>query len=48
MERFVPAHFHRPTVVTGTRQGDEIVRSEAFGPVVTVQPFTAQVKHVMW
>ncbi|MFG3118075.1 aminobutyraldehyde dehydrogenase [Streptomyces sp. NPDC048197] len=35
-----PGYFHRPTVVTGARQGDEIVQSEVFGPVVTVQPFT--------
>ncbi|MGY4966078.1 aminobutyraldehyde dehydrogenase [Streptomyces sp. 900105245] len=35
-----PGYFHRPTVVAGARQDDEIVRSEVFGPVVTVQPFT--------
>lgn len=32
-------YFHRPTVVTGVRQSDEIVQEEIFGPVVTVQPF---------
>ncbi|WP_228472944.1 aminobutyraldehyde dehydrogenase [Streptomyces cyaneochromogenes] len=32
-------YFHRATVVAGVRQEDEIVRSELFGPVVTVQPF---------
>jgi betaine-aldehyde dehydrogenase len=32
-------YFHRATVVAGVRQEDEIVRSEVFGPVVTVQPF---------
>ncbi|WP_406165579.1 aminobutyraldehyde dehydrogenase [Streptomyces sp. NBC_00996] len=31
--------FHQPTVVAGVRQEDEIVQSEVFGPVVTVQPF---------
>ncbi|MGH3389251.1 MAG: gamma-aminobutyraldehyde dehydrogenase [Actinomadura sp.] len=31
--------FVEPTVVTGVRQGDEIVQHEVFGPVVTVQPF---------
>ncbi|MCT7355604.1 aminobutyraldehyde dehydrogenase [Streptomyces sp. 15-116A] len=35
-----PGYFHRATVVAGVRQQDEIVRSEVFGPVVTVQPFT--------
>ncbi|MBL1082651.1 aminobutyraldehyde dehydrogenase [Streptomyces actinomycinicus] len=34
-----PGFFHRATVVAGVRQEDEIVRSEVFGPVVTVQPF---------
>ncbi|QHA02619.1 aldehyde dehydrogenase family protein [Streptomyces broussonetiae] len=34
-----PGYFHRATVVAGARQEDEIVRSEVFGPVVTVQPF---------
>ncbi|MEU5595038.1 aminobutyraldehyde dehydrogenase [Streptomyces sp. NPDC020298] len=35
-----PGYFHQATVVAGVRQEDEIVRSEVFGPVVTVQPFT--------
>ncbi|MFJ4557190.1 aminobutyraldehyde dehydrogenase [Streptomyces massasporeus] len=35
-----PGYFHRATVVAGVRQEDEIVQSEVFGPVVTVQPFT--------
>jgi betaine-aldehyde dehydrogenase len=35
-----PGFFHQPTVVTGVRQQDEIVRGEVFGPVVTVQPFS--------
>ncbi|GGN49278.1 gamma-aminobutyraldehyde dehydrogenase [Streptomyces albiflavescens] len=34
-----PGFFHQPTVVAGVRQEDEIVQSEVFGPVVTVQPF---------
>ncbi|MFF8833442.1 aldehyde dehydrogenase family protein [Streptomyces sp. NPDC015131] len=37
-----PGFFHEPTVVTGVRQGDEIVREEIFGPVVTVQPFAGE------
>lgn len=34
-----PGYFHQATVVAGARQEDEIVQSEVFGPVVTVQPF---------
>ncbi|MEU6091806.1 aminobutyraldehyde dehydrogenase [Streptomyces sp. NPDC047085] len=37
-----PGYFHRATVVAGVRQEDEIVRSEVFGPVVTVQPFAEE------
>ncbi|MDR5701302.1 aminobutyraldehyde dehydrogenase [Agromyces aerolatus] len=32
-------YFYPATVVTGVRQDDEIVQSEVFGPVLTVQPF---------
>jgi betaine-aldehyde dehydrogenase len=31
--------FFAPTVVTGVRQDDDVVQSEVFGPVVTVQSF---------
>ncbi|HET8662484.1 MAG TPA: aminobutyraldehyde dehydrogenase [Micromonosporaceae bacterium] len=34
-------YFYAPTVVAGVRQSDELVREEAFGPVVTVQPFAS-------
>ncbi|WP_036284237.1 gamma-aminobutyraldehyde dehydrogenase [Microbacterium luticocti] len=34
--------FFEPTVVTGVRQHDEIVQSEVFGPVLTVQPFETE------
>ncbi|MFL6054385.1 MAG: gamma-aminobutyraldehyde dehydrogenase [Actinoallomurus sp.] len=30
-------YFYAPTVVTGLRQDDEMVQSEIFGPVITVQ-----------
>jgi betaine-aldehyde dehydrogenase len=32
--------FYAPTVVSGLRQGDDIVQNEVFGPVITVQRFT--------
>ncbi|WP_417563855.1 gamma-aminobutyraldehyde dehydrogenase [Microbacterium sp.] len=35
-------YFFEPTVVTGVRQDDEIVQSEVFGPVLTVQPFETE------
>jgi acyl-CoA reductase-like NAD-dependent aldehyde dehydrogenase len=31
--------FYRPTVVADVGQSDEIVQSEAFGPLITVQTF---------
>ncbi|MFI9803735.1 aminobutyraldehyde dehydrogenase [Streptomyces sp. NPDC052301] len=37
-----PGYFHPATVIAGVRQGDEIVQSEVFGPVVTVQRFTEE------
>ncbi|MDQ0765387.1 gamma-aminobutyraldehyde dehydrogenase [Streptomyces canus] len=32
-------YFYAPTVVSGLRQDDEIIQSEVFGPVITVQSF---------
>jgi betaine-aldehyde dehydrogenase len=40
--------FYQPTVVSGLRQGDEIVRDEVFGPVITVQRFTDEDEAVRW
>ncbi len=33
-------YFYAPTVVDGLREDDELVRTEVFGPVITVQTFT--------
>ena len=33
-------YFYEPTVVADVRQSDELVRTEIFGPVLTVQKFT--------
>jgi betaine-aldehyde dehydrogenase len=41
-------YFYEPTVVAGLRQGDEIVRDEVFGPVITVQRFTDEDEAVRW
>jgi betaine-aldehyde dehydrogenase len=37
-----PGWFFQPTVVTGLRQDDEIVQTEVFGPVITVQSFSTE------
>jgi betaine-aldehyde dehydrogenase len=41
-------YFYEPTVVAGLRQGDEIVRDEVFGPVITVQKFSDEDEAVQW
>ena len=40
--------FYRPTVVAGARQTDEIVRSEVFGPVVSVTRFGKDDDPIAW
>ncbi|MFF4579767.1 gamma-aminobutyraldehyde dehydrogenase [Streptomyces sp. NPDC001389] len=35
-------YFFEPTVISGVRQDDEIIRTEVFGPVITVQPFDSE------
>ncbi|HEY0486135.1 MAG TPA: gamma-aminobutyraldehyde dehydrogenase [Mycobacteriales bacterium] len=40
--------FYAPTVVGGLRQGDEAVREEIFGPVITVQRFTDEDEAIRW
>ena len=41
-------YFYTPTVVAGLRQGDELVRDEVFGPVITVQRFCDEAEAVRW
>jgi acyl-CoA reductase-like NAD-dependent aldehyde dehydrogenase len=41
-------HFFAPTVVAGVRQEDELVQSEVFGPVVTVQRFESDEQAIEW
>ena len=40
--------FFEPTVVAGTKQSDEIVQREVFGPVVSVTRFTETEDAVAW
>jgi betaine-aldehyde dehydrogenase len=43
-----PGFFFPPTVIAGVEQGDELARSEIFGPVITVQRFTDEHQAVAW
>ncbi len=40
--------FYRPSLVTGVEQDAEIVQSEVFGPVVTVQRFADEDEGIRW
>jgi betaine-aldehyde dehydrogenase len=44
----LPGYFLEPTVVAGLEQGDEMIQSEIFGPVITVQPFADEEKAIEW
>lgn len=41
-------YFYAPTVVSGLHQDDEIIQNEVFGPVITVQRFSAEEEAVRW
>jgi betaine-aldehyde dehydrogenase len=43
-----PGFFFEPTVVAGLRQGDEMVRDEIFGPVLSVQRFSDEDEAIRW
>ncbi len=40
--------FFEPSVVTGLHQDDEIIQQEVFGPVITVQQFSAEDEALAW
>jgi len=44
----LPGFFLEPTVVAGLEQGDEMIRREIFGPVITVQPFSDEEEAIRW
>src|SRR5918999_260506 len=44
----LPGFFLEPTVVAGLEQGDELIQSEIFGPVMTVQRFDDEAKAIEW
>ncbi len=43
-----PGYFIKPTLITGVSQQDEIVQSEVFGPVVTVQKCSDEAEALAW
>jgi betaine-aldehyde dehydrogenase len=48
-ERLTPdGYFYSPTVVAGLRPDDELVRTEIFGPVITVQNFADEAEALAW
>jgi betaine-aldehyde dehydrogenase len=44
----LPGFYLEPTVVAGLEQGDEMIRREIFGPVITVQPFSDEAEAIRW
>jgi betaine-aldehyde dehydrogenase len=40
--------FYEPTVIDALEQGDEMARTEIFGPVITVQPFSDEDEALSW
>ncbi|MGD9792415.1 MAG: gamma-aminobutyraldehyde dehydrogenase [Acidimicrobiia bacterium] len=41
-------YFYEPTVIADLRQDDELIQSEVFGPVITVQRFNDEDQAVAW
>ena len=44
----LPGYYVEPTVVANLRQDDELIQSEIFGPVITVQRFDDEAKAIEW
>ncbi len=44
----LPGFYVEPTVVANLQQDDEMIQSEIFGPVITVQRFTDEAKAIEW
>jgi betaine-aldehyde dehydrogenase len=43
-----PGFYYEPTVVAGLAQDDEMIQSEIFGPVITVQRFSDEAQAIEW
>jgi betaine-aldehyde dehydrogenase len=44
----LPGSFIEPTVIANLQQDDEMIQSEIFGPVMTVQQFDDEAKAIEW
>ena len=44
----LPGYFLEPTIVAGLKQDDEMIQSEVFGPVITVQRFEDEANAIEW
>lgn len=44
----LPGFYVQPTVVAGVQQADELVQSEIFGPVITLQRFSDEERALTW
>jgi len=42
----LPGYFITPTVIADLKQGDELIQSEIFGPVITIQKFSDEAEAV--
>ncbi|SDH00133.1 betaine-aldehyde dehydrogenase [Sinosporangium album] len=43
-----PGFFYEPTLVADLRQDDELIQTEVFGPVITVQRFSDEDEAITW
>jgi betaine-aldehyde dehydrogenase len=41
-----PGYFYQPTVIAGLQQDDEMIQSEIFGPVITIQKFSDEAEAI--
>ena len=41
-----PGYFYQPTVIAGLHQDDEMIQSEIFGPVITIQKFSDEAEAI--
>ncbi len=41
-------YFHEATIVSGLMQTDEVIQTEIFGPVMTVQKFSTEAQALLW
>lgn len=42
-----PGYYFEPTLITDLQQGDEVIQTEVFGPVITVQSFADEAEAIL-